>query len=140
MEKLKRCSKCGECKSLELFNKNKSKKDGHDCYCKSCNRIRKKKYSGNKYSNYDRKYELKRKFDITLEQYNQMLSAQNNECPICHRHKDELKKAMCVDHDHITGEIRGLLCIKCNLRLGTFNDNIEDLKSAILYLEKYKKQ
>jgi hypothetical protein len=144
---LKRCAHCKQKKELKFFNKNKSKKDGYADYCKDCKKEENKNYYLNldvikhrKYSENDRNNELKRNFNINIEQYNLMLIAQNNICPICHRHKDELIKAMCVDHDHLTNEMRGLLCTKCNLRLGTFNDNIEDLKRAIIYLEKYKKQ
>jgi hypothetical protein len=46
-----------------------------------------------------------------------------------------LKKALGVDHDHITGKVRGLLCNDCNLGIGHFKDNIEKLKLAIKYLE-----
>ena len=44
------------------------------------------------------------------------------------------KKALCVDHDHTTGEIRGLLCANCNLGLGALGDNVRSLKRALAYL------
>jgi hypothetical protein len=133
---LKRCEHCKQKKELECFNKNKSRKDGYADCCKNCRKEENKKYYK------PRKETLKKrlsKHNITPEVYNDMFDKQEGKCPICGRHQTELKKGLCVDHDHLTGKKRGLLCTKCNLRLGTFNDNIEDLKRAIIYLEKYKK-
>lgn len=61
-----------------------------------------------------KEYNLKRKYGINLEKYNQLLKKQNNCCAICDKHKDEFKINLAVDHNHITGEIRGLLCSYCN--------------------------
>ena len=61
-----------------------------------------------------RAYNLKRKYGITVEQYNQMLKNQNHCCAVCDRHEDEFKIKLAVDHNHVTGEIRGLLCSHCN--------------------------
>ena len=47
------------------------------------------------------------------------------------------KNALTVDHNHVTGQIRGLLCTNCNLGIGNFKDKTELLKNAIKYLEKY---
>lgn len=143
MELLKRCSCCKVPMVLSLFPKNKSKKDGYDCYCSSCKNAKRKEWDRSDISKRNskirrRKSKLKLEYDLTVEEYSAMFNIQEGKCPICNRHQDELRKALCVDHDHITGRIRGLLCTKCNLRLGTFNDNIEDLKTAIVYLEKYK--
>ena len=131
---MKRCSGCKQKKELECFDKNKSKKDGYASYCKDCRKEETKKCK-------PRKETLKKrlsKHNITPEVYNEMFDKQQGKCLICNRHQSELKKGLCVDHDHITGKNRGLLCTKCNLRLGTFNDNIEDLKRAIIYLEIFK--
>lgn len=131
---LKRCCKCKEEKELKCFNKNRSKKDGYASYCKDCKKEEAKKYK-------PRKETLKKrlsKHDITPDTYNEMFNKQHGKCLICGRHQSELTKGLCVDHDHVTGKNRGLLCTKCNLRLGVFNDNIEHLKAAIVYLESFK--
>jgi predicted restriction endonuclease len=83
----------------------------------------------------NREDKLIRKFGIDLEQYNQMLTAQDGRCAICGSHQNEYKKAFAVDHDHNTGKIRGLLCHKCNSLLGHAKDDIEILRSATRYLQ-----
>jgi hypothetical protein len=76
----------------------------------------------------------KKNYGITQEEYDKLNALQNGLCAICG--KENVKgKSLGVDHDHITGEIRGLLCQKCNLALGNFEDNIEFVKRAISYLE-----
>jgi hypothetical protein len=64
-----------------------------------------------------REYHLKRTYGITLEQYNELLERQGGKCPVCLRHESEFPRKLAVDHNHITGEIRGLLCSYCNHRL-----------------------
>ena len=87
----------------------------------------------------DRRREVNwRKFGIkgaTVEKYNQLLEDQNYCCKICGRHVTEFKKNLHLDHNHKTGEIRGLLCGKCNLGLGNLDDNIGILEKAIKYLK-----
>ena len=75
---------------------------------------------------------LMRKYGITIEQYDRMSMDQNNVCRICSQPQTDYKLA--VDHDHKTGEIRGLLCQNCNTGLGKFQDNIQLLQNAIDYL------
>lgn len=64
-----------------------------------------------------RSYALMKKYGITLEQYNQMLDKQDHCCAICDKHKSEFNQNLAVDHNHVTGEIRGLLCTYCNHRV-----------------------
>ena len=78
-----------------------------------------------------RKYILKKKYGITIEEYNKMLEKQAGVCAICHEEKDE---TLAVDHDHKTGKIRGLLCFHCNHVVGFAKDNIEILNNVIEYL------
>lgn len=70
-----------------------------------------------KNKDYRRSYNLKRKYGITLEDYNRILKEQNDCCRICKKHYSESKKALAVDHDHKTGEIFGILCSYCNRHL-----------------------
>jgi len=85
----------------------------------------------------DQHYRLK--FGITLDQYNSMGDAQNWVCKICGQKQSEHpSKALCLDHDHATGKVRGLLCFACNRGLGGFRDNPEWLMNACKYLAEYK--
>lgn len=82
-----------------------------------------------------RRAKLKALYGITLEQYNEMLLKQNNQCAICHKYNTALQKPLFVDHDHKTGKVRGLLCTKCNFMLGAIQDSVNILKYAIKYLK-----
>lgn len=87
-------------------------------------------------------WKLKWKFGIDLNEYNRILGEQNGVCAICGKLNNRLRKNgkifdLDVDHCHITGKVRGLLCNRCNKGMGDFNDNVELLKRAINYLEKY---
>ena len=83
----------------------------------------------------DRKSHLKRKFGLTLEQYDAMLAQQGGGCGICGKPpRDDI--ALHVDHDHETGQIRGLLCFTCNNALGDFEDDASLLRSAVTYVER----
>lgn len=81
-----------------------------------------------------RKWHLKVNYNLTEEQYNEILISQNNQCFICGKFDSEMKKRLAVDHDHETGKIRGLLCDNCNGSLGWYEKNKEKIR---LYLEKY---
>ncbi|MBN1183458.1 MAG: endonuclease VII domain-containing protein [Bacteroidales bacterium] len=82
-----------------------------------------------------RKNDLKRKYSITLEQYNKLYGEQNGCCKICGRHSSKFKNGLAVDHNHRTGKIRGLLCNYCNRGLGKFSDSLEKLEKAVEYLK-----
>lgn len=57
---------------------------------------------------------LKRYYGMSLQDYKIMLDKQDGKCYICQRNAEEFTKNLCVDHDHKTGEVRGLLCNYCN--------------------------
>lgn len=125
------------------------------CICKNCGkefseldtRIRKgsgKFCSNNCYQEYRRKnkkdpkylnrlYQKKNKYNLLREEYNRLFIIQSNKCAICGESFDKVKA--CVDHDHITGKVRGLLCHRCNLMLGLARDNVELLQNAVNYLK-----
>lgn len=76
---------------------------------------------------------MKRRYGITVEDYDKMLAEQNGVCAICEK-KD--KRRLAVDHCHKTGTVRGLLCSSCNISVGRFDDNPDTLKRAIEYLQR----
>lgn len=95
------------------------------------NRQRDTKYS-TKFG-YFRMERLKLSHVFSINDFEKLLDDQKGVCAICGK---KHKKRLSVDHDHKTGKVRGLLCAKCNLALGYFYDNINNLKSAIRYLQK----
>lgn len=115
------CSKCKEEKSLGKFHLNRSKKDGRSTYCSSCAKLYDKE-TKEKRALTTRKSQLRRNYGLSLEDYNRILLNQDNKCFICGRTPKQIKKKkmLAVDHDHETGEIRGLLCFNCNRNLVPF--------------------
>ena len=85
-----------------------------------------------------RESQLKNKFNITLEEYNDILKTQDHKCGICGLTDDPVVKgkAFAVDHCHESNEIRGLLCSRCNQALGHLGDNLEGVNKALEYLNK----
>lgn len=120
----KKCSSCGEIKELSEFHRRY--KYSFEASCKVCRNNRNK---GNK--EYNRKH-LLQKYDLTVDEYKELHEMQNNRCLICKKEFEQLT----VDHNHQTKSVRGLLCQKCNSGLGLFEDCIEFLESAILYLRR----
>jgi hypothetical protein len=84
-----------------------------------------------------------RKHGITNEQFEEMVVAQGNHCGICAREMSRgpwRRDGACIDHDHATGAIRGLLCTRCNVGIGHFDDDPALLTKAIEYLAQAKAQ
>ena len=136
------CTKCKEEKLLASFYNDKNKPDGHKPRCSTCSRVQAAAYR-NKLENLGktREYHLKSKYGITSDQYNKMYEDQCGLCAICHRAFDKTvltmdgrASSLGVDHNHKTGQVRGLLCPNCNRGLGMFADSIESMYNAISYL------
>jgi len=80
-------------------------------------------------------------YGITREDFDKIATEQGGVCAICKQppyvdHPDPRKKRLSVDHNHVTRQIRGLLCDKCNIGLGVFQDSPELLAAAIIYLQR----
>lgn len=85
------------------------------------------------YTNAHWAYRLKHFYKITPEDYERMLTEQNGVCAICGQPPRGKMKRLSVDHNHTTGEVRGLLCITCN-RVAGYLDNKPWLAAASKYL------
>lgn len=129
---MKKCSKCKIKKPYDGFGRNKSMRDGYATYCKDCmaDYAKSDKRRASK-----AKWKLKDRYGITPEEYDAMLVKQEYRCSICGIHNDDLHHSLCVDHDHTTEAVRGLLCKPCNLALGNMRDNPKLLHKAAEYLE-----
>jgi hypothetical protein len=163
MELIERhCNGCNTTKPISEFGKDKYRAQGYSFRCKSCrnlvfkeyreNNLEKIKESNNKsrerrkafYGSEkgilsSRKAHLKRMYGITIEQYNEMSEVQDHKCMICGGTEMNYKnKVLCVDHNHTTGQVRGLLCGLCNSGIGKFKEDKQLLMNTIKYLEKYE--
>jgi hypothetical protein len=146
--------KCGDCCSvlpLDEFSLDHRNRDGRGPYCRSCQNKRqntRRRQSSPEDLEAKKRYErawhhstkerrarsiksnrLKTRYGITLEDYERMLNEQRERCAIC-----EEEKELVVDHDHATGEVRGLLCRSCNFQLGIV-EQAEWLAKAFRYLK-----
>lgn len=123
------CPDCGETKPLVEFPRSRNDSGGHGRYCKPCHNARgvesKQRLHGG-----TREYHLRRRYGIGQADFRKMLWAQGGVCDICGAPDPQH-----VDHDHRTGEVRGILCFNCNGGLGQFRDNPEFLAGAITYLK-----
>lgn len=124
-EKTKRCRTCHRTKPVRLFYKRSANKDGYTVSCKSC---MVKTPAGQK----ERDRYLRTRYGITLQEYEKQLSKQGGCCYICRGGTS--KRNFAVDHDHKTGEPRGLLCGTCNNVLGKFRDDPTRFRRAATYL------
>ena len=97
------------------------------------------RYSFSLSKNGERGYaiQIKRRYGMTLEQYTMMFKIQDGKCAICGRDNNGRKHdvRLCIDHDHNTNKVRGLLCYSCNTMLAKAGDKIELLLKAIEYLK-----
>lgn len=130
---MKKCSRCKLPKPKSEFWKDARQKDGLRCYCKVC---AKKSYP-------HRNAWRKSAYGVDDDWYNNKLKVQENVCAICGK-KETMKNAyglrnLCIDHNHFSGQIRGLLCSNCNRGIGSFKEDTQALKKAIEYLEHYSK-
>lgn len=132
---------CGLSKDASEFGHDPRYKDGLRSYCYACcqRRVRAwRKRNPLERISKDRNSKLKSKHGITQREYEVMLANQGGKCAICGLKPKAFDTQLVVDHDHFTGKIRGLLCQKCNLGLGHFDDDVNSLNMAIKYLEAQK--
>ena len=129
-----RCSRCKNIYDASMFCKSDLKIK--HAYCRKC---RRKSSSDSR-----QKCILKKKYNLSLDQYEQLLISQQYKCAICRNSENHINFAtkkiisLTVDHCHKTGTIRGLLCRNCNLMLGNSKDSPENLKKGAKYLENAK--
>lgn len=141
--KMKTCTKCKIEKPLSEFHRWSSTLDGYQYNCKSCKAAYRKKNDQLPHNLARSKaYHFKNKYCISLEEYELLLQEQNNRCAICKQEESSLGRSgkilpLAVDHCHLTGRVRGLLCKNCNISLGNMEDSVERLSSAISYLQRW---
>jgi hypothetical protein len=135
------CPQCNQSKEEKEFGKDSTTKSGVSSWCKPCKKVWRsnhRKESPEVYKRIDFKNDLK-KYGLSLEDYNRMFENQKGHCDCCGEHASNFRRGLHVDHDHISGQVRALLCTRCNPGLGYFKDSVERLEMAIAYLKKFKK-
>jgi recombination endonuclease VII len=133
---MKTCTTCHEQKPLSAFGKHAAGLHGKRAVCKVCNALAAKAYKEKNPAKVKRSIRnsvLKRQYGITLAEYEVMLAAQEGVCGIC---RQPPTRTLHVDHDHRTGDVRGLLCFSCNTALGFFDDEVARFHAAANYLER----
>lgn len=102
------------------------------------------RYSPGQRSIYERSWRFKKRYGITVEDYDRMLAEQGGLCATCRRPSTQVHaksgklRDLAVDHDHKTNAVRGLLCTDCNVVLGLVEDNPDRLRVLIDYLERHQ--
>ena len=132
------CSTCKEAKSITDFGLDKKSSRGRKYACKECINAKRR----DRYQDDNRRYHLKSKYGITPEQYGKMLEAQKNLCAICRESGSErsggrrarASTRLYVDHDPVSGDVRGLLCHKCNVAIGLLYDDPARIDRAAKYV------
>ena len=123
---MKHCKKCDTTKPLSEFHVRtySTGNKGRQPVCKSCaSAVR---------ATYYRPHEVaRRKFNLTEQEYSTLITRSKGCCEVCNKSVDKL----CIDHDHQTKKIRGLLCNNCNTSLGLMYDDVGMLQKLIQYLE-----
>ena len=157
MSMVKTCTKCGLEKSLVGdFSKHPHAKDGRASWCRGCFNTWHKEYAKHRRLNPDTRtavlakdkqwnatktprmnanYKLKQKYGISLEEKELALKLQGGVCKCCGSPEPRSKKGWVLDHDHVTSELRGVLCHSCNLILGMVNESKDHLHKLVAYLE-----
>lgn len=139
--KQKVCPRCCIAKEKNEFGKDAATASGVSSWCKLCKktwRAERRKDEPEKHKQIDFKNDLK-KYGLTPEDYRNMFESQKGKCACCGTDASEFRRGLHVDHDHSTGQVRALLCTKCNPGIGYFDDSTERLEMAIKYLNKFKK-
>lgn len=146
---MKICCACGISKPFTEYHRASGRRDGRQTACKTCFKaIRKKYWSQNKSSEYRthlswvannpttrKEHRLKanlKLYNMTPAEFLALIESQGGCCKICGDVTPNQR--LSVDHDHVTGRVRGLLCRSCNLGLGMFRDNASFLVRASKYL------
>ena len=148
----KQCRICEQHLPLDAFGSHRGHRDGLQNYCRPCRnrtardmltpeqKARKKANSKRFALVQDRK--IKRRgyrYNLSPEEFNELLQEQQGLCAICLKSETYEHRTLCVDHEHQSGIVRGLLCSRCNKALGGFFDSPELLRAAIKYVERAKR-
>lgn len=135
---MKVCVGCEELLSLELFAVGQYGPTGNPWRrnrCRPCYNRYMREYKKARGYRFRKDQALRYKFGISIEDYDSLMETQGGVCAICGLEDKDF--ALGVDHNHETGEIRGLLCNPCNRALGLLKENKNNMANMIAYVEYY---
>lgn len=153
---MKSCPHCNTTKPLDAFGKDRHSRDGLTYWCRECRNARSreqkdkdfyrkhherhKEYKADYYKRPEvvrrvRNQQLMKSFGISIDEYEKLWAKQKGLCAICEQPERTVRTGnLCVDHNHQTGVVRGLLCSHCNRGIGLLHDDPRILRKAIRYL------
>lgn len=150
----RQCNRCSQVKPEEEFHLRETGK--RRCECKACNRVyHKQRYLANRdklCANMRKRYDgaaqhiskLQRLYAVDGAMFKAMLEKQRWKCVICKRAETKTYRGkirnLSIDHDHVSGAMRGLVCGNCNTVLGYSHDSREILLACVSYLEQHSEQ
>jgi hypothetical protein len=142
------CTKCKKQLPAASFYVHKRRKEGLSANCKECTKSSRREYTKRNSDNPEHRRKKKKWYDtawhkncllkhnVTQEEYD-FLAGKG--CAICGGLPTGIRKRYSFDHDHVTGNFRGLLCAKCNSGIGFLNDSVDFLQKAIEYLNRSRR-
>lgn len=137
------CGKCGRTFPAYEFSKTTGCRE---CSAKYYHEYKQRRLANDpeyaeKQRRYQRNWHLKKTYGITLEQYEAKLEEQDGKCQICGATRGASdRESLCVDHNHNTGELRGLLCVRCNLSVRDLGDDPVLARKVLEYVERHHHQ
>lgn len=126
------CPNCDRIRQINDFAVARDKRSGRVAHCKECDRARWAARSDD-----ERRALVARKYGISVAEWDAMYLAQNGLCAICGQPPPVDSRGLVVDHDHDTGLVRALLCQKCNIGVGHFDDDPNLMRRAAGYIEQH---
>lgn len=115
------CSTCKRAKPREEFAENRTTRNGLNSECRTCRSVA----------------WIQHKYDLSVTEYQELYDSQGGRCAICNQLPTGGR--LCVDHNHDSGDVRGLLCDNCNKAIGLFQDSPEVIISAVEYIQAARK-
>jgi len=122
---MKRCRTCSAILLLEAYESDVRSLDGLSSNCRRC--------AGDN----ARKSRWAKRYGLSVAGYYDLLNSQNGGCAICGKEPEGRYEYLAVDHDHLTGKVRGLLCAFCNLVIGRWRDSPQNAEKSVAYLKKH---
>lgn len=110
---VKQCRRCMVGKTYDQFHKQRATKDGHQSWCKSCSAEYQREHYDSTQTRRDARFKLN--YGITADDFDRLLAEQGNVCKLCKL--PPKGRRLSADHNHVTGEFRGIICNQCNTRL-----------------------